>query len=105
MIGEVGYLTYGPGAADVLFHVVNGRHLRKRPMIFITNKPLRQWGRVLHDEGLAAAILERGRFIQLDRPSEPTRHLNRGDALPSGADPARISGTHTKRLHATQTAE
>jgi len=42
------------------------RHLRKRPMIFTTNKPLTGWGKVLHDEDVAAAILdrvlERGRF-------------------------------------------
>ena len=39
---EVGYLSYGPDAANVLFHVVNVRHLKKRPMIFTTNKPLNQ---------------------------------------------------------------
>ncbi len=44
---EVGYLTYGPDAANVLFHVVNDRHLRKRPMIFTTNKPQNEWGKVL----------------------------------------------------------
>ncbi|PYX78042.1 MAG: transposase, partial [Acidobacteria bacterium] len=73
VIDEIGYLTYGPDAANVLFHVVNHRHLRKRPMIFTTNKPLSEWGKVLHDEDLAAAILdrilERGRFIHLDGPS------------------------------------
>ena len=67
VIDEVGYLTYGPDAANVLFHVVNDRHLRKRPMIFTTNKPLNEWGKVLHDEDMAAAILDRvlecGRFI------------------------------------------
>jgi len=36
LVDEVGYLTYGPDAANVLFHVVNDRHLRKRPMIFTT---------------------------------------------------------------------
>jgi len=43
----------------VLFHVVNDRHLRKRPMIFTTNKPMTEWGKVLHDEDMAAAILDR----------------------------------------------
>ena len=80
VIDEVGYLTYGPEAANVLFHVVNDRHLKKRPMIFTTNKPLTEWGKVLHDEDMAAAILdrvlERGRFIHLDGPSGRTRHLN-----------------------------
>jgi DNA replication protein DnaC len=48
-------------------------------MIFTTNKPLNECGKVLHDEELAAAILdrvlERGRFIRLDGPSGRTRHL------------------------------
>jgi len=96
VIDEVGYLTYGPDAANVLFHVVNDRHLRKRPMIFTTNKPLNEWGKVLHDEDMAAAILdrvlERGRFIHLDGPSGRTRHINLEEILPAGADRARISG-------------
>jgi DNA replication protein DnaC len=95
VIDEVGYLTYGPDAANVLFHVVNDRHLRKRPMIFTTNKPLTEWGKVLHDEDMAAAILdrvlERGRFIHLDGPSGRTRHLNL-EVLPTNTERARISG-------------
>jgi DNA replication protein DnaC len=96
LVDEVGYLTYGPDAANVLFHVVNHRHLRKRPLIFTTNKPLSEWGKVLHDEDLAAAILdrvlERGRLIHLDGPSGRTRHLNLEEALPAAAERARISG-------------
>ena len=96
VIDEVGYLTYGPDAANVLFHVVNDRHLKKRPMVFTTNKPLTEWGKVLHDEDMAAAILdrvlERGRFIHLDGPSGRTRHLNLEELLPADAARARISG-------------
>ena len=96
VIDEVGYLTYGPDAANVLFHVVNDRHLRKRPMIFTTNKPLNEWGKVLHDEDMAAAILdrvlERGRFIHLDGPSGRTRHLNLEENLLPKAERLRISG-------------
>ena len=50
VVDEVGYLTYGTDAANMLFHVVNERHRRKRSMIFTTNKSLKAWGRVLHDE-------------------------------------------------------
>jgi DNA replication protein DnaC len=96
VMDEVGYLTYGQDAANVLFHVVNDRHLRKRPMIFTTNKPLSEWGKVLHDEDLAAAILdrvlERGRFVHLDGPSGRTRHLNLEEALPAKSERLRISG-------------
>jgi DNA replication protein DnaC len=96
VIDEIGYLSYGPDAANVLFHVVNDRHLRKRPMIFTTNKPLSEWGKVLHDEDLAAAILdrvlERGRFVHLDGPSGRTRHLHLEEASPDKAERLRISG-------------
>jgi DNA replication protein DnaC len=96
VIDEVGYLTYGPDAANVLFHVVNDRHLRKRPMILTTNKPLIEWGKALHDEDLAAAILdrilERGRLIHLDGPSGRTRHLNLEEVLPAKSERVRISG-------------
>jgi DNA replication protein DnaC len=79
VIDEVGYLTCGTDAANVLFQVVNHRYLHKKPMLVTTNKPLNQWGLVLHDADLAEAItdrvLERGRMIQLRGPSYRTRHL------------------------------
>jgi DNA replication protein DnaC len=95
---EVGYLTYGTDAANVLFHVVNDRHRKKRAMIFTTNKPLTGWGRVLHDEDLAHAIvdriLERGRMLTLDGPSMRTHHLGLDDptATPPSIQTASVSG-------------
>ena len=99
VVDEVGYLSYGPDAANVLFHVVNERHLRGRSMLFTTNKsPLTAWGDVLHDADLAEAIvdrvLERGRLVLLDGPSYRTQHLDldvdRAELV--NDDPARISG-------------
>jgi DNA replication protein DnaC len=100
IVDEVGYLTYGTDAANMLFHVVNERHRRLRPMIFTTNKSLKAWGRVLHDEDLAQAILdrvlERGRILRLDGPSVRTLHVNLDDAMKEDSDQAgevaRISG-------------
>src|SRR5205085_6652873 len=64
---EVGYLTYGQDAANVLYHVVSARHLQRQSMIFTTNKDPAAWGNVLHDPDLALAIvdrvLERGRHL------------------------------------------
>jgi DNA replication protein DnaC len=95
-VDEVGYLTYGPDAANVLFHVVNDRHLKKRPMVFTTNKSMNEWGRVLHDSDLAAAILdrilERGRWITMDGPSGRTRHLKIETTFPQDRQSARITG-------------
>ena len=98
IVDEVGYLTYGTDAANMLFHVVNDRHRKRRAMIFTTNKALTAWGRVLHDDDLAHAILdrilERGRLLTLDGPSMRTKHLGLDDPTAPGASdqPARISG-------------
>ena len=92
IVDEVGYLTYGTDAANMLFHVVNDRHRKKRAMIFTTNKPLSAWGRVLHDDDLAQAIvdrvLERGRLLTLDGPSMRTKHLGLDDARVAVVDGA-----------------
>jgi len=83
VVDEVGYLGYGDDAANVLYHVVNDRHIRRRSMIFTTNKAPKSWGAVLHDDDLAEAIvdriLERGRLLKLDGPSVRTKHLPEGD--------------------------
>jgi IstB-like ATP binding protein len=96
-IGTASIFITGRG---MLFHVVNERPRRHRPMIFTTNKSLKGWRRVLHDEDLAQAIidrvLERGRLLRLDGPSFRTLHVNLDDAMKEDsdqqADLARISG-------------
>jgi hypothetical protein len=102
VIEEVGYLSYGADAANVLYHLVNDRHLANRPIIFTTNKGPAMWGDVLHDADLAEAIidrvLERGRFITVDGPSYRTRHID-SISLPETGHryrnwPAGVSGTH-----------
>ena len=94
VINEVGYLTYGPDAANVLFQVVDHRHLHHRPMIFTTNKTLTAWGRVLHDGDLAQAILdrvlERGRHLELRGSSYRTRHLTLDRHPPAGGHPVTL---------------
>jgi DNA replication protein DnaC len=60
VIDEVGYLTYGPYAANTLFPVIDRRYLAgNRPVLLTTNKDPRAWGPVLHDDDLSAAILDR----------------------------------------------
>ena len=79
VVDEVGYLTYGTDAANMLYHVVNDRHRKCRAMVFTSNKHPNAWGGVLHDNDLAQAIvdrvLERGRLLKLDGPSMRTKHL------------------------------
>lgn len=80
IVDEVGYLHHAPDAANVLFGVVDQRYLDRKPMIFTTNKKLREWGAVLHDRDLAEVILdrvlERGEHIALGGPSWRTKHLD-----------------------------
>lgn len=60
VVDEVGYLSYGPSAANVLFPGVDKRYLHgQRPLLLTTNKEPAQWGAVLHDADLSAAILDR----------------------------------------------
>ncbi len=85
ILDEVGYLAYGDDAANVLFHVVNERHTKRRTMLFTTNKHPKRWGPVLHDDDLADAIvdriLHRGRRLRLDGPSVRTKHLANDTSL------------------------
>ena len=78
VIDELGYQSYAADAANVLFRVVSIRHLRRRPILVTTNKPLAALGQVLHDADLAEAILdrllERGTHYVLRGRSYRTRH-------------------------------
>ena len=74
VIDEVGYLSYGPYAANVLFPVIDKRYLKgDRPVLLTTNKDPAQWGAVLHDPDLSQAILDRllhkGEILPMDGPS------------------------------------
>lgn len=79
VIDELGYQSYAPDAANVLYRVVNDRYLKSKPMVVTTNKPLAALGQLLHDGDLAEAILdrllERGTHFVLRGRSYRTRHL------------------------------
>lgn len=80
VVDEVGYLADSGGGANLIYHLVHERHVRRRAMVFTTNKPLHCWGSVLRDDDLAEAIvdriLERGRVLRLDGPSVRTNRLH-----------------------------
>lgn len=105
VVDEVGYLTYGDDAANVLFHVVNDRHIKRRSMVFTTNKHPKHWGKVLHDDDLADAIvdriLHRGRLLRLDGPSARTKHLPGGGL----ADDDQLSSSIVSGIEAAEFPE
>jgi len=57
-IDELGYLPLPAEAAAALFQVVNQRYL-KSSIILTTNRPVTEWGQVLGDNTVAAALLDR----------------------------------------------
>ena len=58
VIDELGYLPLPAEAASALFQVVNQRYL-KTSIIMTTNRPITEWGQVLGDTSVAAALLDR----------------------------------------------
>ncbi len=86
VIDEVGYLQHAESAANVLYGVIDQRCLRRRPVVFTTNKKLTQWGAVLHDpqlgEALLDRILERGQHIALGGRSWRTKELDAASFVP-----------------------
>jgi DNA replication protein DnaC len=100
VIDEVGYLSYGPYAANMLFPVVDKRYLKgDRPMLLTTNKEPREWGAVLHDPDLSAAILDRllhrGEILKLGGRSY--RQHRPGQSLPEGPAPVAPTGNITQK--------
>lgn len=94
IVDEVGYLQHAENAANVLFGVVDQRYLHRKPMIFTTNKKLRAWGEVLHDQDLAEVILdrvlERGQHLVLGGRSWRTKDIDPETLGDPGADPESV---------------
>lgn len=85
VIDELGYLPLPAEAASALFQVVNQRYL-KTSIILTTNRPITEWGQVLGDNTVAAALLDRllHRSVVIDITGDSYRlrdHQARTDTL------------------------
>jgi DNA replication protein DnaC len=58
IIDEVGYLTLGAAAGNLLFQLVNARYERGA-MILTSNRGFAEWGQVFGDPVIATALLDR----------------------------------------------
>ena len=58
-IDEVGYLSYGPRHADLLFEVVSRRYALNRPVIITTNKPFGEWGETFPNATSVVTLVDR----------------------------------------------
>ncbi|MBK7398253.1 MAG: ATP-binding protein [Myxococcales bacterium] len=94
VIDEVGYLQCASDAANVLYGVVDQRCLKRRPIVFTTNKALKRWGEVLHD-----AEARRGppRPRSRARPAHPTRRTLFPDTRSRSENPS--TATSPRHLH------
>ena len=83
VIDELGYLPLPAEAASALFQVVAQRYL-KTSIVITTNRSVSEWGEVLGDTTVAAAMLDRHlhrsvvlkhgrRFLPPTRPPRPIR--------------------------------
>ncbi len=92
------YFAKGTDASNLLFHVLNVRHLKRRSMVF-TTKTLNSWGNLLHNpdlgETIVDRIIERFTVLKLDGASVRSRHVKPSELKGAGqvpSEPAIVSG-------------
>lgn len=76
VLDELGYLPTEPSFGPALYEVIAGRY-RRRPTIITSNKSLTDWGHIVQDVSLAAALVDRlmdgGQVFYLRGPSWRTK--------------------------------
>jgi DNA replication protein DnaC len=86
ILDELGYLPADPDLGPILYEVIATRY-EKKPTIITSNKSLTEWGRVLHDSALAAALVDRllhhGEVYYLKGDSYRLRGKPKPEAPPS----------------------
>jgi DNA replication protein DnaC len=58
-IDEVGYLSYDPRYADLLFEVVTRRYEQQRSILLTTNKPFGEWNQVFPNAACVVTLVDR----------------------------------------------
>lgn len=76
VLDELGYLPTTPGFGPALYEIIASRY-EQRPTIITSNKSLTEWGAIVQDVSLAAALIDRllhhGQVFYLKGPSWRTR--------------------------------
>jgi DNA replication protein DnaC len=58
IVDELGYLSYDPRSADLLFQLVNLRY-EKRSLVLTTNQPFSAWNTIFPNAACATALIDR----------------------------------------------
>lgn len=86
ILDEIGYLPMDKEAAHVFFQLVSRRY-EKASTIFTSNKPFSEWGEILGDSVIAAAVLDRvlhhATVINIKGESYRLKNKRRTGASPS----------------------
>jgi DNA replication protein DnaC len=94
ILDELGDLPADPDLGPILYEVIATRY-EKKATIITSNKSLTEWGRVLHDTALAAALVDRllhhGEVYYLKGDSYRLRGKPRAEP-PGTADPTASGG-------------
>lgn len=56
---ELGYLALDQQTANLFYQVISTRHSQKRSTVITTNTPFSDWGNILFNTTIAAAIADR----------------------------------------------
>lgn len=86
IIDEVGYLPFDKQGSDHFFNVISSRY-EKGSVILTTNRPFKDWGKIFHDNTVAAAIIDRlahhSEVIKIEGPSYRIKDRKLKDSLPT----------------------
>jgi DNA replication protein DnaC len=78
VLDELGYLPTVPAFGPALYEIIAGRY-RHKPTIITSNKSLTDWGAIVQDVSVAAALVDRlmdgGQVFYLKGPSWRTKDL------------------------------
>jgi len=58
-IDELGYLALDQETSNLFYQVISIRHARQRSTLITTNTVFSEWGTILHNTTIAAAIVDR----------------------------------------------
>ena len=98
IIDEIGYLTLGAAAGNLLFQLVNARYERGA-MILTSNRGFSEWGQLFGDPVIATALLDRllhhAVVVQIEGSSYRMRQ--HADLLPPAPLPGPRLATQPKR--------
>jgi DNA replication protein DnaC len=59
LIDELGYLALDQETSNLFYQVISTRHARKRSTLITTNTAFSEWGNILYNTTIAAAIVDR----------------------------------------------